>query len=277
MKFQYRQIAAAIFGLLCLATSTIVLAETRITWLGHGAFKIQTPSGRVLITDPWILHPLNPNAVADFRKLNSLDLILITHGHANAVGDALELAKRFGGKLLVSSQLKRGFIANKKVPKKYFTPEAIVGIGTPLSYFDDEVRVTLMPAEHRAVSEHPDDGAMRNSTAYAIPYTLVIEIKGGPTIFHAGDSQLLEDEFEEIAKRYKVDIMMVGIGGKFVSSPSEAAEMVEIIKPRIAIPMRFGGVPGMNGTPAEFSEELRKVKAAALMQELKPGETLKFP
>lgn len=263
--------------MLCLVTSTIALAETQITWLGHGAFKIQTPSGRVLVTDPWILHPLNPNAVADFRKLNSLDLILITHGHANAVGDALELARRFGGKLLVSGQLKRGLIANKKVPRKYFTPEAIVGIGTPLSYFDNEVRVTLIPAEHRSVSEHPDDSVMRNSTAYVESHTLVIEIKGGPTIFHAGDSELLEDEFEEIAKRYKVDIMMVGIGGKFVPSPSEAAEMVEIIKPGIVIPMRFGGVPGMYGTPAEFREALKKGKATALMQELKPGETLKFP
>lgn len=277
MSVQFRQITAAILGMLCLVTSTIALAETQITWLGHGAFKIQTPSGRVLVTDPWILHPLNPNAVADFRKLNSLDLILITHGHANAVGDALELARRFGGKLLISGQLKRGLIANKKAPRKYFTPEAIVDIGTPLSYFDNEVRVTLMPAEHRSVSEHPDDSVMRNSTTYVESHTLVIEIKGGPTIFHAGDSELLEDEFEEIAKRYKVDIMMVGIGGKFVPSPSEAAEMVEIIKPGIVIPMRFGGVPGMYGTPAEFSEALKKGKATALMHELKPGETLKFP
>lgn len=277
MKRPIRQFILAVLGIACLAASAFAAAETQITWLGHGAFKIQTPSGKVLVTDPWILHALNPNAVEDFGKLKRTDLILVSHGHANSLGDAFELAEKSGAKLLVSTQLKRGLLANRKFTRQHFTADPIVDIGMPLSYFDNEVRITLMPAEHRTVSENPADSTMRNNTIYAHPYTFVIEIKGGPTIFHAGDSTLLDEEFAEIAKRYKVDVMLVGIGGKFTPSPHEAAEMTVTIKPKMVIPMRFGGVPGMDGTPSEFGEALKKSGATARLQELKPGETFRYP
>jgi len=66
---------------------------TQLTWYGQSAFKITTPTGKVLLIDPWITNPLNENAKTDLANLNKVDLIFITHGHGDHVGDAVEIGR----------------------------------------------------------------------------------------------------------------------------------------------------------------------------------------
>src|SRR5690606_18190101 len=80
--------------------STLALAETKITWYGHAAFKIQTPSGKVLLIDPWIKNPANKNGDDDLAKLDKVDLILITHGHGDHIGNSVDIAKKTGAVLV---------------------------------------------------------------------------------------------------------------------------------------------------------------------------------
>jgi L-ascorbate metabolism protein UlaG (beta-lactamase superfamily) len=73
------------------------LPETKIKWFGHSAFSITTPNGKVLLIDPWLRNPSNPEAKDGKDPLvliSRVDYILLTHRHRDHVGDAVEIAKR---------------------------------------------------------------------------------------------------------------------------------------------------------------------------------------
>jgi len=71
--------------------------DTRIRWFGHAAFSITTPGGKVLLIDPWLRNPSNPDAKEGkdpLLQLSRVDYILLTHGHRDHVGDAVEIATK---------------------------------------------------------------------------------------------------------------------------------------------------------------------------------------
>src|SRR5580698_7986847 len=84
-----------------MAVSAVQAAgHTALTWYGHPAFKIVTPAGHVVLIDPWITNPSNPKGKDDLAALDKVDLILVTHGHFDHVGDAVDIAKRTGAQLV---------------------------------------------------------------------------------------------------------------------------------------------------------------------------------
>ena len=81
------------------------VANTQLIWYGQSAFKLTTPSGKVLLIDPWLTNPLNPNGKTDLAALDRADLILISHGHFDHVGDAAAIAKKTNAKLVSTADL----------------------------------------------------------------------------------------------------------------------------------------------------------------------------
>ncbi|MBT9612219.1 MAG: MBL fold metallo-hydrolase, partial [Burkholderiales bacterium] len=77
-----------------LSSAALAAGNTELTWYGHAAFKLKTPSGKVLMLDPWLTNPANKNGKDDLAKLEKADLILVTHGHADHVGDSVAIAKK---------------------------------------------------------------------------------------------------------------------------------------------------------------------------------------
>src|SRR3954464_10026598 len=103
----YRTLVA-LFVLTLLSSYQVSAQETKIKWFGHAAFSITTPKGKVLLIDPWLTNPSNPEAKDGHDPLASLgkvDYILITHGHRDHVGDAVEIAKRTGAALITNSEM----------------------------------------------------------------------------------------------------------------------------------------------------------------------------
>src|SRR5436190_4503221 len=98
-------------ALLMLIAGSLHLAsaqETKIRWYGHAAFSITTPKGKVLLIDPWLSNPVNPEAKDGkdpLAGLGKVDYILITHGHRDHVGEAAEIAKRTGAMLIANPEL----------------------------------------------------------------------------------------------------------------------------------------------------------------------------
>src|SRR3954453_19075637 len=76
--------------------------DTQLTWYGQSAFKIVTPGGKVLLVDPWLSNPVFENAKTELAALKHVDLILVTHGHSDHVGDAVEIGKNTGAKLVAT-------------------------------------------------------------------------------------------------------------------------------------------------------------------------------
>ena len=65
----------------------------KLTWLGHSTFRITTPSGKVIVIDPWVQS--NPMCPEPLKKFERIDTLLITHGHFDHIADAVDLAKQF--------------------------------------------------------------------------------------------------------------------------------------------------------------------------------------
>lgn len=262
---QFILIAFALVSLIAQAES-----KFELTWLGHSAFKLKTPSGGVLLIDPWILNPHNPKAVEAMQSLGKVDYLLVSHGHVNAVGDAEDIVKKTGAKLVVADRLERGLIQNKKFTKSNFLKRPL-RTWQSIDLLDGEITVTLVPSRHLASAEHKDDARMRNNAAFAGAYGFIIEMVGGPTIYHTGDTKYV-DVFEQIGQQKRIDIMLTALDEKFAMSAEDVADAVTVINPRIVIPMRYEGAP--QGIPA-LEKELKTVGSSAQLQLLKHGEVFK--
>src|SRR6266516_3828370 len=64
----------------------------KITWLGHATFRIETPRGKIILVDPWIMG--NPMCPEKEKEIKKVDVMLCTHGHFDHIGDAVEIAKK---------------------------------------------------------------------------------------------------------------------------------------------------------------------------------------
>lgn len=255
-----------------LSTASLAAGNTELTWYGHAAFKLKTPSGKVLMLDPWLTNPANKNGKDDLAKLDKADLILVTHGHADHVGDSVAIAKKTGARLVTTFDLGKGMVTYGGFPKEQMSFDTQGNFGGELSLLEGEVKITFIPAVHSS-SVASEDG--KNIHDGGHPGGFVIAVKNGPTIYHTGDTDVFSD-MALIAKFRKVDVMLACIGGHFTMGPERAAEAVRLVKPATVIPMHFGTFPVLQGTPDAFSTELRKHNVKTRLQTMTIGQSLKL-
>lgn len=240
--------------------------KATVTWYGHSAFKVVTPSGKVLLVDPWIKNPANKNGEKDLEGLTKVDLIFITHGHGDHIGDAVQIAKQSGAKLVATFDLQKALVAYKGYPEKQAERGTAGSFGGTLHLLDGEVLVKFVPAVH-GDSMDTDKGPVYAGRAGGF----LISVKGGPNIYHTGDTDLFGDM---ALLNGKVDMMLVCIGDKFTMGPIDAAKAVDLVKPMMVVPMHFGTNPALTGTAELFRSSLKKLKLDQLMREMKVGETI---
>lgn len=256
-----------------LAASASAFAGTELTWYGHSAFKIQTPSGKVVLIDPWIKNPANKNGDEDLVKLDKVDLILITHGHGDHIGNSVEIAKKTGAALVASFDLGKAIVQYQNFPEKQFGQAYSGNFGGEISLLDGDVKVAFIPAVHSS-SVAAAEGKDVHTGGH--PGGFLVTVKDGPSFYHTGDTDLFGD-MALIPNFRTVDVMLTTIGDKFTMGPSRAAKAVALVKPaKMVIPMHFGTFPALTGTPSAFASELKKAKVTTPMREMKVGETVLF-
>jgi L-ascorbate metabolism protein UlaG (beta-lactamase superfamily) len=253
------------------------LGQTKLKWLGHAAFSITTPRGKVLLIDPWLTNPSNPEAKEGkdpFASLAKVDYILITHGHRDHVGEAVELAKRTGAMLIANPELASNLVKLVDFPQKQAEGDGIMGIGGEIRIADGEVTVAMTPAVHSSSVFNPKAGPNEAERAYGgNPAGFVIMITNGPTIYHSGDTAYFKD-METIGEMYAIDVALLNIGGHFGMEPKMAARAAESLRAKLAIPHHFATFPGITPDASEFAAALKTRRIA--FREMKPGETLTF-
>lgn len=261
--------------ILLLSASVPAFAEgkTELTWYGHSAFKLTTPGGKVLLIDPWITNPLNKNGKEDLAKLDRADLILVTHGHFDHVGDSVEIAAKTGAKLVSTFDLGKALVKYGGYPEKQAGYDTQGNFGGELKLLDGEVRITFVPAIHSSTVVAPEGSADKDIHGGGNPGGFVIAVRNGPTIYHTGDTDVFND-MALIAKFDKIDAMLACIGGHFTMGPTRAAEAVRLVKPALVVPMHFGTFPVLDGTVAEFAKALKNERVKTRLREMKVGETL---
>lgn len=258
--------AGVVMAFLFAALPLFAAEKAEITWYGHAAFKVVTPSGKVLLVDPWIKNPANKNGEKDLESLARVDLIFLTHGHGDHIGDSVEIAKKSGAKLVATFDLQKAMISYKGFPEKQAERSTTGSFGGLIKLLDGEVMVKFIPAVH-GDSMDTDKGPVYAGRAGGF----LISVKNGPSIYHTGDSDLFGDM---AALNSKVDMMLVCIGDKFTMGPVDAAKAVKLVMPKMAVPMHFGTFPVLTGSLDEFRSELDKLGIAALLRPMKVGETL---
>ena len=268
-----------IFSLMVLMTivSTTMAQDTQIRWFGHAAFAITTPKGKVLLIDPWLSNPMNPDVKAGKDPLTAVpkvDYILITHGHRDHVGDAVEIAKRTGATLICNPELAGNLVKLADFPKERAETDAIMGIGGEIQIADGEVTVAMTPAVHSSSVFNPKAGPNEPERAYGgNPAGFVVIVKDGPTIYHSGDTAYFKD-METIGETYSIDVALLNIGGHFGMEPKMAARAAQSVRTKLAVPQHFATFPGIAESAAGFAAELKRLKIG--FYEMKPGETIAF-
>lgn len=231
------------------------MAHPSLTWLGHAAFRLDSPGGKRVYIDPWLGGPTCPEGE---RRPERVDLIALTHGHDDHVGDTLELAKRFSCPVVAQVEL-RGWLAGRGLGPDTWLAQAPNKGGTIVV---DGISITLTDAKHS--SSAPD------GTYLGEPAGLVIQLENGFTVYFAGDTCVFGD-MALIGRIYEPDVAVLPIGDHFTMGPREAAVALELLGVRRCVPSHHGTFPLLTGTPARLRE---LAPAGVEILELSPGETV---
>lgn len=225
-----------------------------VVWLGQSAFKITTPGGKVIVTDPWLkTNPLTPPAYKSFEAFGRIDLLLVSHGHFDHIADAPALAQQFNVPVRAPGDLNQVLMSLGVLPANLLPRMNKGGTVEPVP----GIKVTAVRAEHSSIYVWRNATSNKDEThPGGEPVGWIIELENGFRIYHAGDTAAFGD-MKLIGERFKPDLALVPIGGNFTMDPAEAAWAVkELIKPRAVIPMHYGTNPLAKGTAAQFTEAM---------------------
>jgi L-ascorbate metabolism protein UlaG (beta-lactamase superfamily) len=256
------------------APGTIAAGKAEVLWLGQAAVRITTPGGKVIVIDPWLT--TNPKTPANFKQVSALgkvDMILVTHAHADHFGDAATIAKTHNVPIHNGGGMGQSLVSLGIVPAAL--AQRFNKGGTIAPFGPKGPKVTAMSADHSSELVWKNPATDKDETHYGgEPVGYLIELENGFKIWHMGDTGLFGD-MRFIGETYKPDLVLIPIGGHFTMGPQEAAIAVrDLIKPRYAIPIHYGTYPLLSGTPAEFAAALGTAGTRVIVPE--PGQKVDF-
>jgi len=224
------------------------MPETTLTWLGHSSFRFDTPSGKRVYIDPFLNG--NPKCPEPELEPERIDVIALTHGHGDHVGDTVELAKKHGCTVIAPVELadwlqgKQG-VENVLDPNKGGTVEAA------------GVKFTLTNAHH---------SSSNNDLEYmGEPCGIVVRAEG-KSVYFAGDTCVFGD-MALISRLYKPDLAVLPIGDHYTMGPEEAAVALELLGVDRCVPCHWGTFPPLVGRPAQ----LRELAPDVTVEDIEPG------
>lgn len=226
------------------------MPSTSLTWLGHGAWQLDTAGHRVLI-DPFLTG--NPAAAVSADAV-SADFILVSHGHGDHVGDTVAIAKRTGATVIANYEITE-WLGRQGVAKTH-----PMNTGGAHAFPFGNLKLTI--AHHTSMLPDGTNGGN--------PCGFLIRLGDGKKIYHAADTGLFLDM--QLIGEEGIDLAILPIGDNFTMGPDDALRAIRLIQPRQVIPTHFGTWDLIAQDAGRWAARVRTETTAEPIV-LKPGQT----
>jgi len=226
-----------------------------LTWHGHSCFTLVTDEGTRVMFDPWLDD--NPRADIASIEVEQLDYLLVSHGHFDHFADCVKIARRTDATVVSTFELV-SFCEQQGVGKVHGMNIG-GGHGFPFG------RVKLTPALHTGSVDGDESGTFTTE-----PCGFLLDLAGGKRLYHAGDTALTMDLQ---LLRDRVDVALLPIGDNFTMGPEDAVRAIDMIRPRVVIPMHYDTFEVIEQDTEDFR---RQVGDRAEVVVLQPGESYAF-
>ena len=231
------------------------MADTTLTWLGHSAFRVDPPGGKRIYVDPFLNG--NPKCPAAEQSPERADIVAVTHGHSDHVGDTVAIAKQHGATVLAQVEL-AGWLGKQGV-----ADDKCIGFNKGGTVDVGGVKFTLVNAFH---SSSTADGTYAGESC-----GIVVETENGTVRYFAGDTCVFGD-MQLIGRIYQPDVAILPIGDHYTMGPREAAVALELLGVKRYVPCHWGTFPFLTGTPAQ----LRELAPDVDLVEMEPGQRIEL-
>ena len=244
------------------------MEKVTITWLGHASFLFETNAGENIYIDPWIEG--NPACSLTLDEITEADVVCVTHGHVDHLGDSIEIVQKTGAMLIGTPEI--GYFAHRN-GIEYSEGSCPMNAGGSAKF--GTVTVTMTQAVHTTSiagtewkvdkTAEPDGGA--------VGYVLTFD--SGIAIYAAGDTGIFGD-MALIGQLYRPQIAILPVGGKFTMGVREAAWAASLMRPEIVIPCHYNTFPNQMADISELERQIEILAPPTRVVELEPGGTFEY-
>jgi L-ascorbate metabolism protein UlaG (beta-lactamase superfamily) len=242
--------------------------DVTFTWYGHSCVEVVSPFGRRILIDPWFG---NPRSTREPESVDQCDILLVTHGHFDHFGDALQIAERTNATWPCMHEM--SLWVGPQIPNG---EEKVIGMNSGGTVELEGIKITMVPADHSGGDTTPTPGQNPSEVPIYLgqPVGFIVELENAFRFYHAGDTSAFLD-FRLIGDIYRPDVAFLPIGGHFTMGPREAALAVQRLGVRTVVPLHYGTFPILAGTPDQLREALksRRVREVEVLAP-EPGEAI---